>query len=111
MVIFATNLKPQELLDEAFLRRIRYKVEMRDPEPEDYLEIFVRECRARGVEPKREAIAYIYRTFYDGRGIPVRACHPRDLLDKIVEAARWNGEPARLTPEAIDAVCRSYFLN
>lgn len=111
MVIFATNLKPQDLVDEAFLRRIRYKVEMNDPEPEDYLEIFGRECRARSIEPRREAIAYIYRTFYDGRGIPVRACHPRDILDKIVEAANWNGEAPRLTPEAIDAVCRSYFLN
>jgi predicted ATPase with chaperone activity len=111
MVIFATNLKPQDLVDEAFLRRIRYKVEMKDPDTADYLEIFSRECRARGIEPKREAVSYIYRTYYDTKGIPVRACHPRDLLEKIVEAARWNGEAPSLDPESIDMVCRSYFLS
>jgi predicted ATPase with chaperone activity len=111
MVVFATNLKPQELVDEAFLRRIRYKVEMRDPEPEAYLEIFTRECQARGIEPKREAVAYIYRNYYNGKQIPVRACHPRDLLDKILESARWNGETPDLNPETIDLVCSSYFLN
>jgi ATPase family protein associated with various cellular activities (AAA) len=111
MLIFATNLKPQELVDEAFLRRIRYKVEMNDPDPADYLEIFTRECLARGIEPKREAVSYIYRNYYESREIPVRACHPRDLLDKILEAARWNGEHPTLTPESIDSVCRSYFLS
>jgi predicted ATPase with chaperone activity len=110
MVIFATNLKPQDLVDEAFLRRIRYKVEMRDPEPSDYFEIFSRECRARGIEPRRDAIAHIYRSYYETKGIPVRACHPRDLLEKIVEAARWRGDAPSLEPESIDTVCRSYFL-
>jgi len=110
MVVFATNLKPQELVDEAFLRRIRYKVEMRDPEPADYMEIFTRECRARGMEPKREAVSWIYRNYYNGKEIPVRACHPRDILDKIVESARFHGETPELTPDAIDLVCRSYFM-
>ncbi|HKY32836.1 MAG TPA: ATP-binding protein [Candidatus Polarisedimenticolia bacterium] len=111
MVVFATNLKPQDLVDEAFLRRIRYKVEMHDPEPADYAEIFSRECLARGIEPRPEAIAYIYRNYYDARSIPVRACHPRDLLEKIAESARWNGDEPVLTPESIDMVCRSYFLS
>ena len=69
-----------------------------------------RECRARGVEPGPEAIAHIYRTYYHGKGIPVRACHPRDIIEKIVEVARWNKEPPDLTSEAIDLVCNSYFL-
>ena len=110
MVIFATNLKPQDLVDEAFLRRIRYKVEMNDPTPSQYMEIFSRECRARGIEPTGEAVAYIYRNYYQDRGVPVRACHPRDLIEKIVESARWNGAAPGLTADAIDMVCRSYFL-
>jgi len=110
MVVFATNLNPQDLVDEAFLRRIRYKVEMKDPEPENYLEIFNRECVARGIEPRREAVTYIYRHYYEGKGVPIRACHPRDLLDKIAEAARWEGHAPTLTPDSIDMVCRSYFL-
>jgi len=110
MVVFATNLKPQDLVDEAFLRRIRYKVEMKDPEPENYIEIFNRECAARGIEPRREAVTYIYRHYYEAKGIGVRACHPRDLLDKIAEAARWEGHEPTLTPDSIDMVCRSYFL-
>ncbi|HET6372067.1 MAG TPA: ATP-binding protein, partial [Candidatus Polarisedimenticolia bacterium] len=110
VVIFATNLNPRELVDEAFLRRIRYKIEMRDPGPSDYWEIFSRECRARGIEPIREAMTYIYRNYYDARGIPVRACHPRDILDKISDAAKWNQVAPDLTPESLDMVCRSYFL-
>ena len=110
MVVFATNLKPHELVDEAFLRRIRYKVEMADPTPETYYEIFSRECQARGMEPKREAVSYIYWNYYDGKGIPVRCCHPRDFIEKIVEIAKWKGTPPDLTPESIDTVCRSYFV-
>ena len=83
---------------------------MNDPDAADYLEIFARECRARGIEPKRDAVSHIYATYYDGQGIPVRACHPRDILDKIVEASRWQGRPPELTPEALDIVCRSYFI-
>ncbi len=110
MVIFATNLRPQDLVDEAFLRRIRYKVHMKDPSPENYYEIFSRECRARGVEPTREAVSYIYRKYYQDREIPIRACHPRDFLEKIVEIARWNGSTPELTPETLDLVCSSYFV-
>jgi hypothetical protein len=110
IVIFATNLKPRELVDDAFLRRIRYKVEMRDPSPEEYAEIFSRECLARDVASSPEVIAYIYRTYYHGKRIPVRACHPRDIVEKIVEVARWKKETPTLTPESIDLVCNSYFL-
>jgi len=110
MVIFATNLRPDDLVDEAFLRRIRYKVEMQDPDLTNYMEIFTRECHARGIDVRDEAVSYIYRKYYDGQGIPVRACHPRDLLDKIVESARWDDVAPALTPESIDRVCSSYFL-
>lgn len=110
IVIFATNLKPRELVDDAFLRRIRYKVELRDPSPDEYREIFDRECRSHGVEPRPEAIAYIYKAYYHDRGIPIRACHPRDIVEKIVEVARWNRHAPELTVEAIDLVCNGYFL-
>ncbi len=111
VVVFATNLKPQDLVDEAFLRRIRYKVEMRDPEPADYLEIFARECRARGIEPRREAVAHVWRHYYERLGIGPRACHPRDIVEKVVESARWSGAEPELTAESLDLVCRSYFLH
>ena len=110
MVVFATNLKPQELVDEAFLRRIRYKVEIADPPRDHYAEIFARECRARGVKTMCDAVTHLYGKYYEGMGIPVRACHPRDILEKIVEAARWDGVEPELTVESIDRVCRSYFL-
>jgi len=109
MVIFATNLAPRDLVDEAFLRRIPYKVEMRAPTREQYHEIFRRECEAVGIEPDPAAIDYVYRRYYEELGFPVRACHPRDLLRKLRDLARWHAGKVELGTEALELVCRSYF--
>jgi len=110
MVVFATNLNPSELVDDAFLRRIPYKVELRPPDREEYREIFVRECKSVGVEPSLQAIEYIFRRYYEELGVQVRACHPRDILRNIVDRARWAGTLPKLTVESLEQVCRGYFL-
>jgi predicted ATPase with chaperone activity len=110
LLIFATNLNPHDLVDEAFLRRIQYKVNVDDPERAHYEEIFRRECESRGINYLPHAIDHIYETFYRVKGIPPRACHPRDIILQVANIARYEGRPAELTDEVLDRACRSYFL-
>jgi DNA-binding MarR family transcriptional regulator len=114
-IIFATNLRPQDLVDEAFLRRVRYKVFLRDPGPIEYRDIFRRECERLGVqgteEAREEAVEYVFREYYEKQGLSPRGCHPRDLLEKVVELARFQGVPPSLNRETLDRVCGSYFLS
>jgi hypothetical protein len=110
LVIFATNLKPADLVEEAFLRRIRYKIFVPGPTPQQYAEIFRRECSRSDVPFVAEAVNYIYRRFYDSLSIEPRACHPRDIVDHLADVARYMGVERALTPELIERACESYFL-
>ena len=111
LLIFATNLDPDDLVEEAFLRRIHYKVHTDSPSRLQYEEIFRRCAKLRGIPYRDEAVALVYRDFYDARGIAPRSCHPRDLIDHVCDFARFRGVEPRLSPELIDRACRSYFLD
>jgi hypothetical protein len=111
LVIFATNLKPGDLVEEAFLRRIRYKIFVPGPTPEQYTEIFRRECSRANVPFRPEAVSYIYRRYYHHLGIEPRACHPRDIVDHLADVARYLRVERALTPELIERACESYFLS
>ncbi len=110
LVLFATNLRPHDLVDEAFLRRIRYKISMTDPTRREYREVFRRECERLDVPPSDWATEYLFREYYEKHGIPPRFCHPRDILEKIADAARFEGVAPTLQAEVLDRVCGSYFL-
>jgi len=110
LLIMATNLEPEHLVEEAFLRRIHYKVSVNGPNPEEYAEIFQRCCRERSLPYNPDAVAFIYREFYGKRGIHPRGCHPRDILDHLTDIIRFvEGQPS-LSPQLLDRACRSYFL-
>jgi len=110
LVIFATNLRPHDLVDEAFLRRIRYKIAITDPSRAEYREIFLRECERHHVAGGDWAVEYLFDEYYGKQGIPVRCCHPRDILEKVVDAARFAGGEPSLDARTLDRVCGSYFL-
>lgn len=110
LVIFATNLRPHDLVDEAFLRRIRYKIAVHDPNRREYREIFRRECERLGVPMSDWAVEHVFREYYEGQGIPPRCCHPRDILEKVVDAARFGEVEPSLDQDVLDRVCSSYFL-
>ena len=110
LLIFATNLDPAELVEEAFLRRIHYKIPVVDPTRAQYEEIFRRCCVGAGLAYSPETVAYVFEEFYDKRGIPPRGCHPRDLLAHVQDIAKYREKDAQLTPELVDRACRSYFL-
>jgi predicted ATPase with chaperone activity len=87
LVIFATNIKPQELVDEAFLRRIHYKVFAESPTVAEFMQIFENCCRERNVDFDRDLIQQLLTSYYQPRQIPLRGCQPRDLLDQVMSLA------------------------
>ena len=111
LVIFATNLDPHKLADEAFLRRIPYKIEVLDPTPEQFERIFVLNCQRKNVLYDPEMLEYLRRTHYAPRKRPLRACQPRDLLEQVIALCRYRGKEPELTPETLDAACRNYFVD
>jgi predicted ATPase with chaperone activity len=111
LIIFSTNLEPKELVDEAFLRRIRHKVEVSNPTFEQYREIFRREAAKRGMAYEDNALAYLLQEHYIKANRELRACHPRDILDQIVDIARFLGTQPRLTQDLIDKACSAYFVD
>ncbi len=110
LIIFATNLKPETLADEAFLRRIPYKIYARNPTFEEYARIFELNCRRCNLRFDPSVVEYLERRYYLPRGLEMRACHPRDLVEQVVDLCRYQGREPVITRELVDAACRSYFL-
>jgi hypothetical protein len=109
-VIFSTNLEPRSLADDAFLRRIHYKIEVSDPGRDEYERIFRACCEEREIEFDQGALDYLFDEFYRNGGVAPRRCHPRDVLDHVQDLAEYRGEPARLEAALLEPACRSYFL-
>jgi hypothetical protein len=109
-IIFATNLKPDSLADEAFLRRIPYKIRAKNPTTEEYTKIFELNCRKRGLRFDPVMVEYLMRTYYQPRQLQMRACHPRDLVEQVVDRCRYQQRDPAITRDLLDAACASYFL-
>ena len=109
LIVFSTNLDPADLVDEAFLRRIRYKIGIVSPTVDQYEEIFKRLCARKSIEYKAEAISQIL-AYYRKKGLELRSCHPRDILEQVIDTARFLQRPPALEPDLIDMACESYFV-
>ncbi len=110
LVIFSTNLEPRDLVDDAFLRRIPYKIEVTDPSEEEFRKLFQIMCPKLGFEYSDELISYLVSTHYKPHGRPFRCCHPRDLLMQIRNKCLYEGRTAiALSPEAFDFAVENYF--
>jgi predicted ATPase with chaperone activity len=109
-IIFATNLDPRSLVDEAFLRRLRSKVRVDYVDRTQFVEIFRRCCDQYHLEFDPEVVEYLLSRYYDGGQRPLTACHPRDLLEQILDYCRFYQLTPRLTRENLDRACYSYFV-
>ncbi|HUF08893.1 MAG TPA: hypothetical protein VMO47_06210 [Rhodothermales bacterium] len=107
--IFVTNRHPAELADEAFLRRIRYKVEIPPPTPQLFLEILKRECGDNDVDYDEAAANYLLEHHFAKTNRRMRGCHPRDIVEAIVASSAYQGTERALTVETIDDACANYF--
>ncbi len=110
LVVFSTNLPPKDLVDEAFLRRIRHKIEIVDPSPDEFREIFRRVCEAKKVAYDDRGLAYLIQEWYIKRNRKLRANHPRDICEQIIDVSAYLGAEPALTKDLIDRACESYFV-
>ena len=111
LVVFATNIKPQDLVDEAFLRRIQYKIFAESPTKGEFMQIFENVCRDKDIEYRPDVIEDMLFKYYRPRQIQLRGCQPRDLVNQAISLAEYLAQPAELTPEVLDAACASYFVD
>lgn len=111
LIIFSTNLEPADLVDEAFLRRIPYKIEIDDPSLEEYHRLFQIYCEQMEFEYRPEVVNYLLKTHYIDCRRPLRRCHPRDLLNQIRNFCVYNDVPLEIRTEYFDRVVKSYFTS
>jgi len=110
ILIFATNLNPRNLLDEAFLRRIQFKVEVKSPDRDAFEKILQMNCEESEIDFRQSAVDLLFREFYDRHGIRPRGCHPRDILHHISSISAFEGVPPTLDPTLLHRAAESYFL-
>ncbi|MCB9743086.1 MAG: AAA family ATPase [Alphaproteobacteria bacterium] len=109
LLIFSTNLDPRDLCDEAFLRRIPYKVSVHDPSEEDFRNLLRIQAESLGFEPAEDVFDYLIYTYYQQTGRPFRNCHPRDLLLQVQAQCEFWRAPLRISRETIDMAAQLYF--
>jgi len=109
LVIFSTNLEPRDLVDDAFLRRIPYKIEVIDPPEQDFRKLFEIMCSVTKIPYNAEVVDYLIKSHYLPVNRPFRNCQPRDLLLQVKNYCLYNDLPIELTKEYIDFAVDNYF--
>jgi hypothetical protein len=102
LVIFSTNLEPEDLMDPAFLRRLPYKIEISSPSLENYRRIFQTECARQGLELSQETFDIIVHKVRVEKGLDFAAYHPRFIVDQVVATCKFIGLPTHFEPRFID---------
>lgn len=108
MLIFSTNLDPTSLVDEAFLRRVPYKIFVGDPGQNEYRSLMSAVSKKMGFPDTPEAAEHLF-AYYQQKKRPMRRCHPRDLLTQVANYCRYRQIPLTIRPEYLDRACRTYF--
>jgi predicted ATPase with chaperone activity len=110
LVVFSTNLPPKDLVDEAFLRRLRHKIEVGDPNYQNFREIFQRVASTKGVRYNDQGMAYLLQEWYIKHNRKLRASHPRDICDQIVDISGFLGIEPVMSRELLDRAANAYFV-
>ncbi len=110
LIVFSTNLDPGDLADEAFLRRIKYKINIIDPSEEQFRSIFKLVCKGKKIPYDDKGVDYLIKRWYKPFNRPFRSCQPRDLLEQMIAMAKYSMEPCVMTPDLIDSACSTYFI-
>ena len=109
VLVFSTNLQPTDLADEAFLRRIGYKIRFPYLEPYQYEEIWRTQCEERGIPFDPLMVDYVINGLHRSHRVPLLPCHPRDLLGLSMDRAIYTNQPRAVTPEVLDWAWQNYF--
>jgi predicted ATPase with chaperone activity len=110
LLVFSTNLHPSQLGDEAFFRRIRHKIEIPAPTREQFLQILAQTCQQREIALDLDAASYFVECYYERAGRSFKGCHPRDIVELLIDIGAYLGEPAAFSKHYLDAACRSYYV-
>jgi predicted ATPase with chaperone activity len=110
LIVFSTNLAPESLVDDAFLRRLQYKIEVLPPTAAQFKEIFKRVAADKNVVWSEDAYYYLLEVHYKEAGREPQACHARDLLNQLLSMARYEDLRADMSRELLDRAVGSYFV-
>ena len=108
-LIFSTNLNPEQLGDEAFLRRIQYKMLVQNPDHDEFVEIFTRFCDAKKLECQSSTVDHFIDRHYTHGGHKFRRCHPRDVISHAIDLIEFEKLPHRLDDEVLTRAFDSCF--
>ena len=111
MIIFSTNLNPRDLVDEAFLRRLAYKVHVKDPDPDEFRHLFKISALSMQIDYNESAVEYLIQEHYVRAKRGFRRCHGRDLLRHLRSYCSYFGLPIEMKPEYLDIVVDTYFTD
>jgi hypothetical protein len=111
LIMFSTNLDPNDLGDDALLRRIKFKFEIIDPTEEQWREIWRIMCRVLKVPYDDRGLDYLVAKWYKPDSRPFRMCQPRDILLQAISIAKYNMETVTLSADLLDAACATYFTS
>lgn len=109
LIVFSTNLEPSDLVDEAFLRRIPYKIEVEGPSTEEFVSLFQELATKSDCQCDLEAVDYLIEKHYVATGRPLRFCHPRDLLRQIRNYCEFHDQPLAVTCQTVEIAVKNYF--
>ena len=109
LIIFSTNLEPKDLVDDAFLRRIPYKIDVKDPSEDEFRDLFKLLSPKMGFEYREDAVEYLISKHYNEVGRPFRCCQPRDLLLQVRNYCYYQNRTAEMSKEFFDLAVENYF--
>ena len=109
LIIFSTNLEPSDLADDAFLRRIPFKIEIGAPSREEFTKLFVMFAKKSKLEYSLDDLDYLVSRHYEAADRPLRRCHARDLLDQVIHFCEYNELPMVVTTDILDHAVSNYF--
>ena len=109
LIIFSTNLEPADLVDEAFLRRIPYRIEICDPDEDEFRYLFELAAHSAGCDFVADAVEHLLANYYRPLNRPLRRCHARDILSQIRNFCAYREVPFEMKIEFMDQVAESFF--
>ncbi len=111
LIVFSTNLDPNDLVDDAFLRRIQIKVKVEGPDQRRFFQIFAIMCKQMNIRFDKQSFAHLLHKWYIQPKRVMQSVHPRDILRTVTAICEYEGTQPRLTPQLIDEACRNYFVD
>lgn len=108
MLIIATNLDPKDVTDPAFLRRIGYRLRVQPPTPELYVRIFEAYAARCGMTAGKDFTSRVIER-YRASNRELRACEPRDLIERVRDICRHRDQPMALNDELLNLAWDGYF--